>query len=131
MTVELILNDRAGRTVSTRPQAADTPSVSTPRPARTSAPDTADSVASVVEERSYGIDRHLAHVDALLDAHPGWSRGIAHLNALDDTAPDIALIVRGKVIDPTLRPEAEAEFVTWLGHLLDSPVGQSMVTDAA
>ncbi len=79
----------------------------------------------------YGISDYLAHVERLLAAHPGWSRGTAHLNVLDQTAPDIAGIVRGKILDPTLWPHTEEQFIDWLAHLLDSPVGQSMLAPVA
>lgn len=99
------------------------------RPGESAAPHRADPADQ--SGGGYTIAAHLALVEQALVTHPWWERGTAHMNVLDQAAPDIAAIARGKVFDPTLWPGAEPQFVEWLSRLLASPVGQSMLAPVA
>ncbi len=81
--------------------------------------------------RAHTIIEHVRMVEESLAGRPHWTRGTAHLNVLETTAPDIAAIVRGSSLDPSLYPLGEPEFIRWLGNLLDTSTGQRMVARAA
>ena len=103
-------------------------------PTTSAPPATGDTSATVHDRahlRAHTIIEHVRMVEESLAGRPHWTRGTAHLNVLETTAPDIAAIVRGSSLDPSLYPLGEPEFIRWLGNLLDTSTGQRMVARAA